>query len=161
MNTERCEHIQIPYHFPFFQHKLYRKARTSTDPVQSAQAPASGPAPVTSSAPVTSPGSGPAPAPVTSSGPAPTSGPTLAQAGIVSASLAEPTLPPAVAEGDPDQVAAAVSMGPGPSGSDGRPFSFTPFKSAYADFSTRRVIMEERNVYCGSFNTFVLTDQYA
>jgi len=33
------------------------------------------------------------------------------------------------------------------------------FETAYSGVSTRKVIMEERNVYCGPYNVLVLCDQ--
>ena len=33
------------------------------------------------------------------------------------------------------------------------------FETAYSGVSTRKVIMEERNVYCGPYNVMVLCDQ--
>lgn len=33
------------------------------------------------------------------------------------------------------------------------------FDTAYSGVSTRKVIMEERNVYCGAYNVMVLIDQ--
>lgn len=33
------------------------------------------------------------------------------------------------------------------------------FSTAYSGVSTRKVIMEERNVYCGPYNVLVLVDQ--
>ena len=33
------------------------------------------------------------------------------------------------------------------------------FETAYSGISTRKVIMEERNVYCGPYNVMVLSDQ--
>ena len=38
---------------------------------------------------------------------------------------------------------------------------YVPYRSAYSGYSTRNVIMEERNVYCGSFNTLIISDQCA
>ena len=33
------------------------------------------------------------------------------------------------------------------------------YNTAYSGVSTRKVIMEERNVYCGPYNVLVLVDQ--
>ena len=33
------------------------------------------------------------------------------------------------------------------------------FETAYSGYSTRKIIMEERNVYCGAYNVMVLIDQ--
>ena len=32
------------------------------------------------------------------------------------------------------------------------------FQTAYSGYSTRNIIMEERNVYCGAYNVLVLSD---
>ena len=32
------------------------------------------------------------------------------------------------------------------------------FETAYSGFQTRKIIMEERNVYCGAYNVMVLLD---
>ena len=34
------------------------------------------------------------------------------------------------------------------------------FETAYSGFETRKIIMEERNVYCGAYNVMVLLDLY-
>ena len=34
------------------------------------------------------------------------------------------------------------------------------FETAYSGYSTRKVIMEERNVYCGAYNVLVVLDVY-
>ena len=33
------------------------------------------------------------------------------------------------------------------------------FESAYSGYSTRNIIMEERNIYCGAYNVMVIIDQ--
>ena len=33
------------------------------------------------------------------------------------------------------------------------------FKTAYSGYSTRNIIMEERNVYCGAYNVMVLLEE--
>ncbi len=33
------------------------------------------------------------------------------------------------------------------------------FRTAYSGFSTRNIIMEERNVYCGAYNVLVLSNE--
>lgn len=33
------------------------------------------------------------------------------------------------------------------------------FADAYAGFSTRKIIMEERNIYCGPYNVMKVTDR--
>ena len=33
------------------------------------------------------------------------------------------------------------------------------FTTAYSGYSTRKIIMEERNVYCGAYNVMMLMDQ--
>lgn len=49
---------------------------------------------------------------------------------------------------------------PPPMGAGGQR-QFVPYRSAYSGYSTRNVIMEERNVFCGAFNTLVICDQCA
>ena len=33
------------------------------------------------------------------------------------------------------------------------------YQTAYSGYSTRNIIMEERNVYCGAYNVMVLLDE--
>ena len=33
------------------------------------------------------------------------------------------------------------------------------FRTAYGGYSTRNIIMEERNVYCGAYNVLVLSNE--
>ena len=34
------------------------------------------------------------------------------------------------------------------------------FENAYHGYSTRKIVMEERNVYCGAYNVLVLSEKY-
>jgi F-box/WD-40 domain protein 10 len=47
----------------------------------------------------------------------------------------------------------------GEDGDGANKMQLTPMQKAYEGYSTRKIIMEERNVFCGAFNVMVLADQ--